>query len=227
MNSDIFMNIFIQSDIFTIHKLYMLSKLTSSWITNHFWITKYNHDQVKLPLIHDKINWCKHYHINILNYDNYFNICYNNAVIMIKTALVEAKNKSMYIYIKYDITSDQPIYSILPFKFRKKYYNVITIKVKNKKYQMIFRQLKHKNINGFIEDSYLYTTNDKIIKMSYDAMIHYLAIILYHKHYLSIIDNHNQSYDPSFYKYNDRYDFSTNSVRQGIMKTIEYFINDL
>lgn len=212
MNQDIFTTIFIQSNIFTIPKLCMLSKLTRSWITNYLWICKLNHDRLTLNPFNTYS--CQYYHearSGMVDFKTYS----QEARIIINTAFIEGTD---FIYIKLPII-DNVLYDLLPGKFRKKYYNVITLSIN--KFMMIFRQLHHKKIKGFDESLYKSNSNDITIKLSYSAMIHYLTIILYYNYYFDIVDSNNISYVKN--KLNNDY-HNKSFIRQGIFKALAFSI---
>ena len=228
MQQDIFTNIFLQSDIYTVHRLCQLSKTIDQYLTDYLWQLKFSYDRLNnndTPTSLTK--WLKLYHVervkkyNFTNYNKYE----KEAYLIVHTALVELEipalngiyPKCIDIYIKIPIAVKQLIYELLPHQLNFKYFNVITFHLSKYEYKMSLRQLCLKNMakSSYDESLYVKDKNDVIYHLNYDSLLYYFAVILQFDRYREIVDNQNRTFN---------YKFLSNSYRFGIMTSLKYLV---
>ena len=231
MQQDIFTNLFLQSDIFTIHRLCQLSKEILKYCqSSYLWSLKCSYDDLTLKEKEvSLLTWFKKYHDHralkyhdeqFKNYPNFhFDASKKKSYCIIQTALIELEkslNDDIQIYIKIPIAIKQLLFNLLPKKIKPKYFNVITLHIKKDNYKMSFRQLNLKTI-GFDESVYVKHKEDVVYHLNNESILYYLFIILYQGYYTDIVDYKNQTF---------RYEImNEKSCRYGIMTSINYLIN--
>lgn len=209
---DIFTNIFLHSDIQTIQSLIFVCKQLHHYYDNYLLTSKLLHDHMEVLPFNTFLEWSKIYHDGMIRklkiYSNdYCNSLIKQAKNILKTAEIESiiHKKQYNVHVRIPTGQSQLIYQLLEINMKNK-CNTITFHVDTN--IISFGMIKYTNFERDIQR----TVPIFSIKVSYQALIHYLTVILYEGHYEKIIDHQKETYQMK-HGYHDR--------RYGIIRTLE------
>lgn len=206
---DIFTNIFLQSDIKTIHHLIILNKQINAYCHDTYLLNcKLLYNKMVLLPFGNFIEWYKIYCDGIVrklpghDYDK----CMKYAKIILKTAEIESKihAQAYNVHVRLPTGKSLLIYELLNLNMKNK-CNTITFYINAHK--ISFAMVKYTNFERDIVNILPIAER----KVSYQALIHYLTVLLYEGYYEKIIDHKKESYMHC----------SSFSHRYGIVKTLE------